>query len=254
MNQSGIYSIENKINKNKYIGKSIEPNNRWYKHISKLRNNNHENQYLQNAWNKYGEENFKFCIIEECEKLYLSEREIYYIKKLNTKRPNGYNLTDGGDGLLGRKVSKKTREKMSKKRKIRLSNPKNHPMYGKKHSEKAKKKMSLSHKNISIATRKKMSNSAKGNSSHLGYPRSEETKNGLRQKAIGSKHKNATSIFSGVAWDSFNKRWIVSIWNKKKEHIGRFEDEKIASFAYDDRCFEIYGDLSKLNFPERMAE
>ena len=248
---SGIYCIENKANNTKYVGKSIELNNRWDKHISGLRRNKHDNKYLQNSWNKHGEDSFIFYILEECDKSVLSEREIYYIKELNTKRPDGYNLTDGGDGGLGGKVSKKTRIKMSQRTKNRFSNPENHPMYGRTHSEESKKKMSMSHKNISLKTRKKMSNSAKRNSSHLGHPHSQETKDKLRQKNIGSKHKNRTSHFFGVSRDSFNKKWLVSIWNKKKEYVGRFDDEEKAALAYDKRCFEIYGNLSKLNFPER---
>ena len=45
---------------------------------------------------KYGRENFSFQIIEECPPEKLQEREIYWIKELNTYHA-GYNETLGGD-------------------------------------------------------------------------------------------------------------------------------------------------------------
>ena len=60
-----------------------------------LKKNYHHNIHLQNAWNKYGEENFEFSIIEECHMDQLDQREIYWISKLNSYE-DGYNLTSGG--------------------------------------------------------------------------------------------------------------------------------------------------------------
>lgn len=41
--------------------------------------------------------------------------EIGLINKYGTKKPNGYNLTAGGEGSLGHRPSKETRAKMSKR-------------------------------------------------------------------------------------------------------------------------------------------
>lgn len=60
----GIYIIQNKINNHKYIGSSINIRHRFSQHKSTLRHNTHRNKHLQNAWNKYGEENFELFIIE----------------------------------------------------------------------------------------------------------------------------------------------------------------------------------------------
>src|SRR5258707_535337 len=65
---SGIYCIENLVNGKKYIGLSINIEDRWYVHKTTLRGNYHDNSYLQNAWNKYGENNFECWIIEKCGK------------------------------------------------------------------------------------------------------------------------------------------------------------------------------------------
>lgn len=50
---------------------------------------------LYNAINKYGEENFEMEILEWCRNY--NEREVYWIKKLNTLSPNGYNISEGGN-------------------------------------------------------------------------------------------------------------------------------------------------------------
>jgi group I intron endonuclease len=60
----GIYAIKNKINGKMYIGSSYNIKQRFTAHKSALKNNNHRNKHLQNAWNKYGEDNFEFIIIE----------------------------------------------------------------------------------------------------------------------------------------------------------------------------------------------
>lgn len=52
--------------------------------------------YLNSAFNKYGVENFTCELITSCEIDELDIYEIKYISELNTKYPNGYNLTNGG--------------------------------------------------------------------------------------------------------------------------------------------------------------
>jgi hypothetical protein len=56
------------------------------------------NQYLQSAWNKYGEDAFKFYVVELCDSKGLSDRECYYINEYHTlSHEDGYNLTVGGE-------------------------------------------------------------------------------------------------------------------------------------------------------------
>jgi group I intron endonuclease len=156
MQKSGIYCIENLINNKKYIGQSVDIDNRWYKHKYALDCGKHDNDYLQKSWNKYGENNFKFYVIEHCDVDQLNERETYYISFYDTfvNRDKGYNLTSGGGAnnkfsqevcdkkskaLMGHSVSQETRKKISKHH-ADVSGEK-HPMYGKKHTEAAKQKM-----------------------------------------------------------------------------------------------------------------
>ena len=156
MIKSGIYCIENLINYKKYIGQSVNIYARWKQHISELNGNKHFNDYLQKSWNKYGEDNFKFYVIEYCDINELDDKEIYYIDFYQTlNRDTGYNLMSGG--TFGRKYSQESREKMSRslqghkvsnetRQKIKdnhadISGEKN-GMYGKHHTEDAKRKVS----------------------------------------------------------------------------------------------------------------
>lgn len=115
----GIYTIINIINNKKYIGQSIDIENRFIRHKSELNNNRHINRHLQASWNKYGKDNFKFQIVEECTKEELNKREKYWIKYYDTYK-NGYNMNLGGDGITG---CKHTKEQISKMRKIQNPKP-----------------------------------------------------------------------------------------------------------------------------------
>ena len=108
----GIYMIQNLVNGKMYIGQSVGIEDRWGHHRSELRRNDHGNEHLQSAWNKYGEDNFEFTVICECEESQLNTKEIYYIAKLKTYDHDfGYNKTYGGDS---ERPTEETREKMSK--------------------------------------------------------------------------------------------------------------------------------------------
>lgn len=62
--RKGIYTIINKMNKKVYIGSSIDLDKRFSTHKNQLNNNFHYNVGLQNDWNKFGEENFRFEIVK----------------------------------------------------------------------------------------------------------------------------------------------------------------------------------------------
>ena len=134
----GVYCIENTDTHKKYIGQSKNIQKRWTEHKWSLNNNVHDNDYLQKAWNKYGEDSFTFSILEECNIQQLDAREIYYIQYFKThERKNGYNLRGGG-GRVG-DMAPEVIEKLSGK---------NNPMFGKHHTEETKKKLSDMRKGV----------------------------------------------------------------------------------------------------------
>jgi group I intron endonuclease len=105
MKQSGIYRIVNKINGKGYVGSSGDLSHRNTMHFHDLFFNKHENPYLQNAWNKYGEDNFVFKILEIIKnptKKKLEKREQYWMDKLQSYDDKfGYNIRKIAESNFG---------------------------------------------------------------------------------------------------------------------------------------------------------
>lgn len=156
-----VYIHANLINNKKYIGiTSKNPEERWGKDGSGYAK---DQPVIHNAIQKYGWENFSHTIyadnltFDEAQKI---EIELIALYKTNCKKytnpEQGYNMTDGSEGVIGYPISDEIRKKMSEKAKERLVNPENHPMYnvhrfgkdnpffGKQHTEKSKQLMSES--------------------------------------------------------------------------------------------------------------
>ena len=93
-NSSGIYVILNTVTNKVYIGSSVNLIRRRSSHFRDLRKNRHINDILQNSWNKYGEQNFVFIIIEHCDKTQLRTIEQKYLDLYKPYiKNNGYNLS-----------------------------------------------------------------------------------------------------------------------------------------------------------------
>lgn len=87
----GIYLIRNKLNNKVYVGQSINLVRRWREHKSSLRKGKHRCSHLQNSWNKYGEDNFEFLIVEELDNInYEKEVVKEKLKKLEEKYMKKY--------------------------------------------------------------------------------------------------------------------------------------------------------------------
>lgn len=107
---SGIYKISCSANAKFYIGSAKNFNVRWSNHKSMLKRNCHGNRHLQHTWNKYGEDIFKFDIIEYCNIDKLIEREQFYIDNL---KPT-FNIAKVAGNTLGVLHSKESKLKISK--------------------------------------------------------------------------------------------------------------------------------------------
>ena len=148
-----VYKITNLKTNKIYIGITMQGiENRFKKHINEAMNGS--DRYLCKSFRKYGIENFKVELVDDKINSYkeLLEKEKYYIKKYNTLIPNGYNMTLGGEGSLGRPVKPENRLKMRNSRlgkkpwnKGKLGSQKGY-WEGKTMSEEARMKMSLAKK------------------------------------------------------------------------------------------------------------
>jgi group I intron endonuclease len=214
----GIYCIENIIDNKKYIGKSVNIEKRWEIHKRKLFSSVHVNIHLLNAWNKYGETNFIFRIIEECSKNNLDKKEIFYINYFDTIN-NGYNKTNGGGGFL---------------------------MH---HSETSKKKISESlKKQWELGIRKGKPLTQEQREKLKGRIPWNKGKKGI---CINRKLKNSMSCYFGVSFhigEKRKKKWVARFGNK---YLGYYETEIEAAKARDVYIIEN-GIPHKLNFPKNI--
>lgn len=206
-----IYKIINLVNGKFYIGSTIRPLRiRKYEHLSSLRKNKHPNDYLQKSFNKYGEKNFKFEILEKLnfEKC-LSKKEIakilvnremelieifspdYNLKISNTIGKSGYKHSEETRKKIseanlkryeGKELSKRTIYKRS------LKERKNDPNGFKPLVQKNKLKMNKKIKNINNlfdVKLQKRENQKKAAESRIGKHHSTESK----IKMINTKYK-----------------------------------------------------------------
>lgn len=152
-----VYMHTNKINNKVYVGiTSCKPEDRWGHNGIKYPKE--EQPVFYNAIQKYGWDGFEHIIFaenlteEEAKKMEIMLIALY---KTNCKRYDnpsyGYNMTDGGEGALGRPCSEETKQKIREKalgrtwteqqkanRKELYTHIKN-PFKGKIHSEETKK-------------------------------------------------------------------------------------------------------------------
>jgi len=118
----GIYKITCVSTGIVYIGSStVDFKRRWAKHRQRLRYNYHENSYLQSAWDKYGESNFSFDVVEDltlAHNYFIKERERYWLSYYFSKgRDFCFNLsdhTDGGNTLKTDEIKKKHHDNLKK--------------------------------------------------------------------------------------------------------------------------------------------
>ncbi len=114
MKHTGVYIITNIINGKIYVGSSsYSIGNRLTVHKRLLRQNKHENSYLQFSYNKYKEDSFEFKILELCERDECIEREQYWIDYYKSyKRDLGYNINEKANSRLNSKYSEESKNKM----------------------------------------------------------------------------------------------------------------------------------------------
>ena len=171
-NKSGIYKWTNKLTNDIYIGQSVDLAKRFIRYFNMSYLKNRETLIISRALIKYGYSNFSLEILEYCDLVDLTEREQYYLDKLNPK----YNILKIAGSSLGHKLTEETKAKISKSLKGIYVKEKS-ALYGRTHSEETKALMALK--------------KSKANNPLFGKTHAEETKELMRQKALGRKHSVA---------------------------------------------------------------
>lgn len=119
----GIYKFTSKTSNKIYIGSAKNLRKRFVQHKSNLKLNKHHSIHFQNAYNKYGESDFVYEVLENVEDIneLLIKEQYYldtllfaqdYIKKVNNKFLElGYNMNPIALNRLGSKQSEEAIKK-----------------------------------------------------------------------------------------------------------------------------------------------
>ena len=211
-----IYLITNQITKKQYVGFTTQTlDKRCSAHLSDVKNGS--KIYFHNSIRKYGWYNFTSEIIymstdaDHC----LNTMESYFIKQKNTKRPNGFNLTDGGGGPLG---LKRTEENKMNNRLARLGIP---------HSEDRKLNIGKANK---------------------GKKRTEEQKQKMKDISTGKKHtEESLDKMRGENNHFYGKKHSqesIELMSKKKrkyQHPPKYQLADMISLFTNKKISEYYG-------------
>jgi group I intron endonuclease len=148
-----IYRIRNVVNHKFYVGSTTNPRERFRTHRNKLRAGKHHCQHLQAAWNKYGEDCFKFevlellsetCDLQAAEDQWLAEhfgKEHCYNTGIRSGAP-WRGVPKERHPSFGRPKTEAERTSISATLKgFYAQDIANHPRFGKTHSEETKAKI-----------------------------------------------------------------------------------------------------------------
>ena len=168
-NRRGIYIWTDASNGMQYVGWSVDMNRRIKRHYKCTRSC----PYFHASLAKRPDQ-FSVLMIDypNLTSEQLKVLEISYIKALGTNMPNGYNMTEGGDGITGYRHTQEFKQKLSKDRKG-IPKPK---------SVRLAVAESNRRRTQSAETRKKIGDSLKGRI------HTEETKQKISESQKGDKH------------------------------------------------------------------
>lgn len=174
-----VYLVTNRTNGKQYVGMT--------RGMMEARRKGHEKSALkgggchfQSAIRKYGRENFEWDeVYSNVSNGDLGRLEIECITWYGTRDPNGYNLTDGGDGVVN--ATEETRRKISESSKKKWQDPQ------------YRVRMSAAHKGklVLVETRRKLSLASSGRKMP---PKSISCRKAISDGNKGKKHTIGTRI------------------------------------------------------------
>jgi group I intron endonuclease len=221
-----IYKIRNVVNGKFYVGSAVDTRTRFRQHRRLLKNGTHHCKHLQAAWNKYGEDVFKFEVVEHVgDRDMLEAAEDRWLVE-HVGKPHCYNWGRSAKapwrGTKGTGLSPMTGTSISEERKqflreATLEQWKNSdPRTGRTHSDASKARISAKVRQAvaegrggcfipTEETRAKMSAAMKGHQCAKGHVRTEEHRRKLseantgNQNWLGKSHSMESRIKMGTA-------------------------------------------------------
>lgn len=200
-----IYLTTNLVNGKRYIGQKKSDVFLHEKYLG-------SGLLLKNSIKKYGKENFKVELIEECEsEEQLNDREIYWISYYNAcDSDDFYNIHcggSGGDTLKGMTNEQREAHRQNVSKNHADMRGKNNPNYGNKMSEESKRR-------IGIANSKHLSE--RNRSRHFKH--SEETKQKLREHHLQNRDKFSKTQIGRVKMKNLELNKVVSVYPEQVEY------------------------------------
>lgn len=224
MEYTYIYTLTDPITlKVKYVGKSNNPQRRFWQHCS-IFLKNHKSNWIKSLIKKN-----KKPILKIIDRVLISEWEIWEKFWINIFKSKGYKLVNGTDGGKCASKSKKVAKKISDSKK------------GYKHTEETKKK-------ISEARTGKPSNNPNilQQIKKARKSRTQETFNKISMSKLGKKRNSETiekmkiALKGKKAWNKGKKMNTQYCKNIQKSRIKK----KVAKLGKDNEIIEIFGSLT----------
>lgn len=229
--QAGIYCIRNIVNGIIYIGSSKDVFNRKIHHFSDLRCKRHNNARLQNSFNKYGESNFEFYVIELVEESKLIPREQYWIDYYNSAiRNKGFNIQSiAGRTTPWMNIKHHSEESIEKIRKSNL---------GQKRTPETIEKIRQSHIGYKMPQSQKdrIGLKSKGNKHRLGLPSPMKGKK-LKKESILKRTETRKKNGGYIVSEETRKKKSLSMMGKNKGRkswcsgLTKETDERLAKLS-----------------------
>ena len=190
-----IYFIQHKESGKYYIGQTVKSAEE--RILDHFRTAKTVDTYLYRAIRKYGKDAFTYGIIESCLTEELNDKETYWIERLGSLAPHGYNMTRGGEGG-DTSLSPKYKEWVKYSIANGVQAGANNSMYGKTSAMKDKKHTNETKKKQSQARQDYWDNVPPEN-------RDKHAKHGNKNPMFGKTPTNAVTIeLNGIVYPSIS--------------------------------------------------
>lgn len=155
---------------------------RWQEHVNATKKGS--TLTFHRAIRKHGPEAWEHSVLQECDSVFeMLAAEKYWIRELDALK-NGYNSTEGGDGVVGYTFTKDDRRKMSIAKR-----GKNNPHFGKPRSKTTREK-------IAVAQRGHRSHLAKLTEEQVNQIREIYAQGGISQHRLAEQFDVTQSTIS----------------------------------------------------------